>query len=242
MRGKELFDRKARVLVIITLCVAFLFAFAGYLVVAEFEDEKFQERSIMVDRILNVYVADTIQQLVYANNDWHTYNYDFVVTNIISRINQEHISYAAAFRLYSGEGNDKHAETQMIDGNRYVVLSKRATAIDDEKFDPLSYSGFVNKIMDSYHNKNEAKGHDYLKFNTKTGQVTMYVTYRWVPIPDSVDNPYLIMVAINRFNVETPMANWIVFLFAMMIVAIVALPIAYVAFAKNRMLGGVKRA
>jgi hypothetical protein len=210
--NKGLFGRGAIILCTIALIIALVSAAMFWYLFAEIDRETLHEKLIAVERELNVIVGD-IQYEVDKDADWNQYDYDSKVSNSMSEIDSHHMTFACAYKRI---------------GTQYENISARTPSYEDSPFDPFASKDFVAAI------KERTEGTVIIPF-TPTGakQRDMYTHFRVVPNPEQVADPYLLVIAVSKYSVTAEAAGWLSYMAAFIVILIMLIPAAFIAYAKR---------
>ena len=143
--------------------------------------EKLTEKQLELDLICN-----QVDMLIARDDDWERYNYEAMLEDSITLLDGLPMTYAAIF-------------SQDLEN-----LGARSPSYQ-EAFEPFAASEYLVEAVLS----NE-QGHAVIPFTpAESVERDMHLYYRWVPTDQSLNNRYLVMVAISRFSITNQVAEWV---------------------------------
>ena len=165
----------------------------------------------MVEKRLNIDLIDSqIDRFIELDEDWDTYDYVSILAYDMQKLDEMPLTFAA---LYDFELNN---------------ISARSPSYESKPFDPMSYEEFVIAV-----NNNE-RGDLIVPFAPPDSEERdMLIYFRWVPTDTTLEKRLLTVVAISRYSVDTPLANWIVYGTVTLILITTLLNLALVAVLCN---------
>ena len=165
----------------------------------------------MVEKRLNIDLIDSqIDRFIEMDEDWDTYDYVSILAYDMQKLDEMPLTFAA---LYDFELNN---------------ISARSPSYESKPFDPMSYEEFVIAV-----NNNE-RGDLIVPFAPPDSEERdMLIYFRWVPTDTTLEKRLLTVVAISRYSVDTPLANWIVYGTVTLILITTLLNLALVAVLCN---------
>ena len=180
----------------LAVAVAYLVFFENMFV--EFDREKLEEKIVEVEREVNL-VADGIRydaiHLTKAEWEGNRAYLDDKVKAGIETIDQEYAIYAGLFKF---KGSDLVALSDSYQS--YAV-----------PFDPFADGEFYGLVM-SHFGVYGSFAYDTKFDGAGTGKHLHDVAlrYRWVPVVDGVDDPYLIVIGVTEDSIKTKTRGWLV--------------------------------
>ena len=142
-------------------------------------NENFSEKKLAVSLM-----ANHTDQFIAIDNDWET-EYGYYKQSLVfdmEALDKQYMTYAVVF---DENLNPLSGKTSYMGG-----------------FDPLIYARFIHAIRDN------DMGDMVIPFTPKVGALSdIYLHYRWIPTGDYKDK-FLVVVAINKFTVMTPIDGW----------------------------------
>jgi len=160
----------AALLVLVLFCVYFAYALSTAMV-----QEKFTDRKLEADLI-----CDEIDDFLILDNDWGSYDYQSVLSKMVSQIDATVTSYAELF----DEG--------------LASVSVRTPLFNERPFDPKDYPGFLEAIG---HNE---RGDIAISVGGGGGApaYTQYMYFRWVPTDKTLSNRMLVVVGVSKYSLN----------------------------------------
>ena len=166
----------------ILICAGFILYNAGVSreITETLLNEKFEEKMQTIDGI-----AGDIDGLIQKDNDWDTYDYEWMLAQRMTTEDEKPYTFAA---LYS-EGLDN--------------LSARHPSYTSA-YEPLEISEFRGQVQI------QESGIAVLPF-TPEGQPErdMHIYFRWVPTDDQLEHRYLLVVAISKYSITNKVTDWV---------------------------------
>ena len=167
--------------IIVAFCLFFYFAIThGYEVLIR---EKFIDRQFEVDLI-----ADKIDTMVDAKDDWDTYDYVELLTSIIERIDATGGTYA-----------------EIMDAGLNTVSARHP--LRGVLFRPLEHPAVVEAIS------NNERGELTVRFDgpgvrpLRPHDLNLY--YRWIPTDASLNHRLLVIIGVSQYSIDTTFSVWI---------------------------------
>ena len=174
-----------RYLFLLPITIMISFSLFFYQVLEEVNLELLHEK--FVEKRTNINLIGTqIDRFIEIDADWEQYDYQSIIAYNMQYIDELPMTFAAAY--------DEH----------FNPLSERSLSYEDAPFEPTVFPEFIRAAID---NEN---GELILKFKpTNDAERDMHVYYRWVPSNPSLNNRFLIVVAISKYSITTASAKWI---------------------------------
>lgn len=145
------------------------------------------EKLIEVEREVNI-IADDIRRKVLTDDDWDTYDYVGKITSAVEVIDEQHMVFGG---VYQGED--------------LLNLSQRTATYENEPFDPKAFPEFLKMVEEKKHRVGtHALSVHWEPESKNVENRDAYIMFRWVPLVEGIDNPFLVVVAISDSTVETP--------------------------------------
>jgi len=188
LKGRRLF----LFLIVAAVALAYLFFFQN--VFQEIENLKLQEKIYDIERDVNI-IANGIKFDAenMRHDDWEA-NREFLDAKVALGISEIDKEYAILARLYKGDD---------------LIKISTATHTFDEPFDPLSYPDLVDEIK-AHRNTRGSFPYSVTWYGAGDGGHDLHLRYRWVPIVDHVDDPYLIIIGVSRYSIQSSIQTWLV--------------------------------
>ena len=174
------------VLLIVLLLITFIFAIINVVAMHKTELAVIEETSNGVDTDIDI-VTKMIQFMVDTDENWEVYDYDSIVKSIVDELDGKYMIYAAAYRDL---------------GDGLILISDREASDVDYAFDPFAYDEFRYYIEENKSNMTVTEV-ELLWDPGNMPKTIMYTKFKWVPIGDNYDNPYLIIEGFSKYSVET---------------------------------------
>ena len=216
------FDRnlKGRALYVFLIAAAIAVAYFIFFdnVLAEIDRQKLAEKEVGIEVQVSI-LADSIQYMVAKDKDWDEYDYDSLVSASIVTIDEQYQTFGAAYR-----------------GLDFELISDRT--YETEPFEPFDYpefSAMAEASFGSYEQHRLTVWWD--AEDPETPDCYMHMTLQWVPVLDDVSDPYLIVVAINKFSVQTQTAQWLqvgIICFGVFVVLVTYILLGYIVWIVGR--------
>ena len=176
------------ILILAAFCMYF------YLSLNNMSDTLLQEK--IISRRFDVdLVCDEIDKFVEIDNDWNTYDYETILSYVVTEIDGTVGTYAELF--------DGHLNS----------LSERSPLFKGAPFDPREYPELIDFVklnesgdMTVWFDKEGITPHD------------LYIYFRWVPTDKNLSNRLLVMIGVSKFSVDSNISVWVTYGAASLIV------------------------
>jgi len=208
-------------LFLVTAAVALAYLIFFQSILEEFERVKLNEKIYDIDRAVNI-IADGIKyDAVHMPHEVWEQNREYLDAKIALGVSEIDKGYAILARLYKGKELEKIST---------------ATHTFDEPFDPLAYPDFVAEVMSKF---NVAGSYAYTVtwYGAGDGGHDLHMRYRWVPVIDHVDDPYLIVFGVSKYSIQTSIQAWLtvgIIIFGVYIVVVTLALIGYILYIIDR--------
>jgi len=175
-------------LILIGFCVYFYFS------ITHTEEMMLHEKLIDRESVVDV-ICETIDRFVEADNDWGDYNYQAVLSSVVTRLDGEMDVYA-----------------ELFDANLRGV-SRRIQTYEESPFELTDYPELIQEMGENEHGEVTVR---YDKPGVTPHDIHIY--YRWAPTDASQQNRLLIVLGISKFTLYNKISAWVVYGAAALIV------------------------
>jgi len=179
---------KYKYLILIPLIFLILNAVYYRYMMAEINNKLLQEKFNQVAADVDI-LGQSITEFVNTDHDWGVYDYADKVSNLTTAI---------------GALPHTVAEVYQQTGDGLIMLSQKTTDTEERSFDPRRYQQFNAAVA------KQEQGQMVLDFTAgRQKPQPMYLYFRWIPTGPKFENRFLVVVAVSRQSVTTPMALWV---------------------------------
>ena len=172
---------------IIWLTLLIVFVFGAFFKLIQIDatraalNEKAMERQINLDII-----GSQIDRFIELDDDWDSYDYKSIVAYSLEYLDNLDMTFAAAY-----------------DAN-FKELSERAPSYINAPFEPIEQAAFLDAIAE-----NESGMIDlWYEAEGVTGR-TMKTAWKWIPTDNSLDNRFLLVVAVSEYSIQNAAFDWV---------------------------------